>query len=172
VTTPAAGLNTILTVCQNVTTAVSGGGKKVEMKYTDDLPGSVRYANRGMKKEAELQRIKQLESLGLVAAGIAHDFNNLLQGIVGNISLARTHLEQTAAAHKLLGDAEEICMTAKKLTDNLLTFSKGGSPSKTIFNINERIEDWVRPILGCSNISCDLRLPGECRHIEIGRAHV
>jgi signal transduction histidine kinase len=123
-------------------------------------------------QEAELQNMKHLESLELVAAGLAHDFNNLLQGILGNIFLAKMHIGPTDAANKLLGDAEGICMSAKHLTDHLLIFSKGGSPVKTIFNINDKIIDWVDPILSSSNISCDLQLSDEACPLEADESQI
>jgi signal transduction histidine kinase len=125
-----------------------------------------------MKEEAELQKIKQLESLGLVAAGIAHDFNNLLHVITGNIYLARSYVGPEDTAYKLLGDAEDICRSAKRLTGRLLTFSEGGSPCKTVFNINDRIRDWVAPILSGSNISYDLQLPDECYFVEADESQI
>jgi PAS domain S-box-containing protein len=40
---------------------------------------------------AELERVRQLESIAALSGGIAHDYNNLLTAILGNISLANCH---------------------------------------------------------------------------------
>ena len=44
--------------------------------------------------EENLQRAHKLESIGILAGGIAHDFNNILTGIIGNLSLLKSYLEQ------------------------------------------------------------------------------
>ena len=43
--------------------------------------------------EEELLRVRNLESLGVLAGGIAHDFNNFLTIVQGNIELAKMQLE-------------------------------------------------------------------------------
>jgi signal transduction histidine kinase/CheY-like chemotaxis protein len=82
--------------------------------------------------EAQARRAQQLDSLGVLAGGLAHDFNNLLVGIVGCIDLARldalnAELPATAdALSEALGAADR----AKALVRQLLTFSRGGAPSR------------------------------------------
>ena len=49
--------------------------------------------------EDELFRVRNLESLGVLAGGIAHDFNNFLTIVQGNIELARMELEPDAPVH-------------------------------------------------------------------------
>ena len=44
----------------------------------------------------ELLRVRNLESLGVLAGGIAHDFNNFLTVVQGNIELAKMQLEPDA----------------------------------------------------------------------------
>jgi len=78
--------------------------------------------------EEEILKSQKLESLGVLAGGIAHDFNNVLTAIIGNASLARLSLSTQDKAHAVLFDIEKAAMRAKKLTHQLLTFSKGGAP--------------------------------------------
>ncbi len=79
--------------------------------------------------EAELQRASKLESVGLLAGGIAHDFNNILAIIMGNLNLAMMEkaVEEGKAA-RWLKEAERGAMRARDLTQQLLTFAKGGEP--------------------------------------------
>ena len=81
------------------------------------------------RKQVEAERIKssKLESVGLLAAGIAHDFNNILTAILGNVSLAKL-VSPSAAAVEVLTQAERAAVRARDLTQQLLTFSKGGAP--------------------------------------------
>ena len=107
--------------------------------------------------ETELLRMKNLESLGLVAGGIAHDFNNLLQGVLGNVVFAKMLLDPEDKAYKLLVETENIYESARQLTGKLLTFSKGGAPVKKTFDIKNPIRDWSSSTLTGSNIVCDLQ---------------
>ncbi|HEX9023844.1 MAG TPA: PocR ligand-binding domain-containing protein, partial [Geobacteraceae bacterium] len=80
------------------------------------------------KYEEERLKIDKLESLGVLAGGIAHDFNNIITGILGNISLARMHLDASHKSFKPLGAAEKASQRAAELAHQLLTFAKGGGP--------------------------------------------
>jgi len=93
------------------------------------------------KLDQERLRTQKLESLGVLAGGIAHDFNNLLSGILGNISLAKASLPETGEVADRLLDTEKAVLRAKNLTQQLLTFAKGGAPIKTESSLPEIIQD-------------------------------
>ncbi|MHB0876297.1 MAG: PAS domain S-box protein [Anaerolineae bacterium] len=78
--------------------------------------------------EEERAKVNKLESLGVLAGGIAHDFNNLLTGIMGNIILARMDVPDRPEVDDTLEEAEKAATRAKGLTQQLLTFAKGGMP--------------------------------------------
>jgi len=82
--------------------------------------------------ERQARRAQQLDSLGVLAGGIAHDFNNLLTGIVGNIDLARILAEdaQQPQVVELLAEALTATARAAALARQLVTFSRGGEPSR------------------------------------------
>jgi len=86
------------------------------------------------RTEAELLKIQKLDSLGIIAGKIAHDFNNILMGIIGNLSLARASIDKKDELIELLDNAIEVSEHAKKLSNQLLSFSKGGYPIKEFFN--------------------------------------
>ena len=81
-----------------------------------------------------------LESIGTLAGGIAHDFNNLLMAVTGYISLAKTRLHPEDKAYALLSEAERISFLGKDLTQQLITFSKGGEPTKKIISFHKLIK--------------------------------
>ncbi len=93
------------------------------------------------KMGEEIQRTQKLESLGVMAGGIAHDFNNILTAMMGNISLARSVTETGTDLSECLEDAEKACVRAKGLTQQLLTFAKGGIPIKKVIRIKELIRE-------------------------------
>lgn len=78
--------------------------------------------------ESALVNMQKLESLGILAGGIAHDFNNLLTAILGNLSLLQAKLDGGEETLVLLKEAQDACGAAKSLSNELLTFSKGGAP--------------------------------------------
>jgi PAS domain S-box-containing protein len=98
---------------------------------------SARDITDSKRMEEELFKSRKLESLGILAGGIAHDFNNLLGGILGNISLAKFNSKTGEKAYKYLEDTERAITQAKNLTQQLLTFSKGGAPIKKVSSIRE-----------------------------------
>ncbi len=106
--------------------------------------------------DADLQRVKKLEAVGVLAGGIAHDFNNILAAILGNINMARLELEagSNSGVDELLAEAERASLRAKGLTGQLLTFAKGGEPIKDVANLDEVIRDSADFVLRGSKVSC------------------
>ena len=88
--------------------------------------------------EQELVKTQKLESIGMLAGGIAHDFNNLLQGIFGYISMAKHSVDQKDKALAMLEQAEKALHSSVSLTNQLLTFSKGGKPVKKVVRTSSR----------------------------------
>ena len=91
--------------------------------------------------EGEQVKSQKLESLGILAGGIAHDFNNLLMSIMGNISLARLNQPVESDLGEILAEVEASCAQAKNLTQQLLTFSRGGKPVKKTTVISNLIRE-------------------------------
>ncbi|GBD92613.1 sporulation kinase E [bacterium BMS3Abin05] len=113
----------------------------------------LRDVTERQRLEEELLNAQKLESLSLLAGGIAHDFNNILTGVLGNISLAKMEIEQDNEVFDILTDAEKASLRAKDLTQQLLTFSKGGAPIKKATSIEEIIKDTAHFALRGSNVS-------------------
>jgi nitrogen-specific signal transduction histidine kinase/CheY-like chemotaxis protein len=123
--------------------------------------------------DEERSKAARLESIGILAGGIAHDFNNILAAILGNISLAMeiTRHEGSASA-ELLADAEKSSLRAKGLTQQLLTFSKGGEPVRKPFCIRELLVTTTRFSLRGSNVVCEFDLPGHPCVVEADEGQV
>jgi len=117
--------------------------------------------------EEKLLKTEKIESLGVLAGGIAHDFNNLLNAIMGNIDLAVMDLDPGDRACESLSRAEKAVLRAKDLTQQLLTFSKGGAPIKKAASISELIRDSADFATRGSNVKCSFDLPEELWKVEI-----
>ncbi len=119
------------------------------------------------KLETELARTQKLESLGLLAGGIAHDFNNILTAIFGNIILARMNTGEDSAGFEHLAEAEKAMVRAKELTQQLLTFSKGGAPVKETADISGIIIDSTKFMLRGSQSGCEFALDPSLWTVEV-----
>ena len=79
--------------------------------------------------------------------------------VTGYISLAKTRLHPEDKAYTLLSEAERISFLGKDLTQQLITFSKGGEPSKKIISFHRLIKETAEAVLSGSNIKCKYILP-------------
>ncbi len=104
--------------------------------------------------EEDLQRGQKLESLGLLAGGIAHDFNNLLQAIMGNLSLASLYADPGSQVARKISETEFAVSRSKELTQQLLTFARGGEPIKKALAIDELLQGTCSFSLKGSNVKC------------------
>ena len=101
----------------------------------------------------EVNRINNLESIGLLSGGLAHDFNNVLNIIYGNITFVKMLAEGNAAIVEPLTDAEEACERAKELGIRLQAFSQGTAPHKVLIALYSLIEDAAGVLFKGSHIS-------------------
>jgi signal transduction histidine kinase/CheY-like chemotaxis protein len=104
------------------------------------------------RAEQEHLKLTKLESLGLLAGGIAHDFNNLLTGLFGNIGLIKMSLAADHKAHKYVDRAMRAMEHTTALTNQLLTFAKGGDPIKEVIAIGEVITETAQFSLRGSHV--------------------
>ena len=134
--------------------------------------GICRDVTERKRAEEELLKMEKLESIGILAGGIAHDFNNILTAIQGNISLAKMFANANDKIYKRLEEAEKAGMRARDLTQQLLTFSRGGAPVKKTISIANVVRDSCDFALRGSNVKCDLRLPSEVWPVEADEGQI
>ncbi|MGB7567046.1 MAG: PAS domain S-box protein [Chitinivibrionales bacterium] len=124
-------------------------------KFTQN---TVRDVTEKQKLAESMQRTDKLESLGVLAGGIAHDFNNLLGGIFGYIDMAREESPSGGLAAKYLDKAVLVFNRAKDLTQQLLTFSRGGSPVLKTGLVGPLVKECATFALSGSKISCKFHI--------------
>lgn len=133
---------------------------------------SVHDITERKKLERELAKAQKLESVGALAGGIAHDFNNILMGIMGNISLAMLDPDDKDKILQRLSTAEKSCNRAKALTQQLLTFAKGGEPVKNLTSVGEIIRDAADLALKDSVIKGKVSIPDDLWPAEIDEGQI
>ncbi|MDJ0667876.1 MAG: PAS domain S-box protein [Desulfobacterales bacterium] len=124
------------------------------------------------KIEEELVKIQKLESLGVLAGGIAHDFNNFLTAIIGNLSLAMLDSKPGDQVVARLKEMEKASLQAKDLTQQLLTFSKGGEPVKKLVNFVDLVKHSATFSLRGSNVRCEFSIAENLRPAEVDEGQI
>lgn len=123
------------------------------------------------RMEEELLKVEKLESIGILAGGIAHDLNNLLTGVIGNISLAKIY-DDLGEKNKSLEEAENASMQIKGLTQQLLTFSKGGTPILQTADIAELLKKSTSFTLRGSNVKCEFAVDDDLWIVEVDSGQI
>jgi len=121
-------------------------------RQTDQIRQQV---ERESRLQAELTRAGKLESLGLLAGGIAHDFNNLLTVLIGNMSLLRLDTTLGPDSSRSLAQAEKAAARARDLTQQLLTFAKGGAPLRAAVSLPEVVREVAEFALRGAKVRCE-----------------
>jgi PAS domain S-box-containing protein len=124
------------------------------------------------KMEEDMARSEKLDSIGVLAGGIAHDFNNLLTAIFGNITLAKMYANRQSDVYKRLEESEKAAERARDLTQQLLTFSKGGAPVKKTIALQELGKESANFVLRGSNVKCEFSFPADLWHVEADEGQI
>ena len=125
-----------------------------------------------LRTEQELIKVKKLESIGVLAGGIAHDFNNILVAILGNIDLSLRDSNLTDGTQKLLMEAVKASYQARDLTQQLLTFAKGGEPIKKAASLVDVVKDSANFVLRGAKVACRYFFPDDLWFVDIDKGQI
>ncbi|MFP4363516.1 MAG: ATP-binding protein [Spirochaetia bacterium] len=125
------------------------GGREYVLSVINDL-------TQRRIAELEHERLIKLKSLGSLAGGIAHDFNNVLTRIIGNLSLMHVQELPLLQKDECIDQAMKASLEAKALTQQLLTFSKGGEPVKEAASVAQLLEE-----------TCNFLIQGRTKNLEV-----
>jgi PAS domain S-box-containing protein len=131
-----------------------------------------RDISRQKKMEEEILKAQKMESISILAGGIAHDFNNILSGILGNVQLARFFYPEGKDINKYFDGVEEAIDVATTLTQQLLTFSKGGKPVKRVVNITDLLKEAVEFALRGSNVKSKFVINDDLWNVEVDTGQI
>ena len=113
----------------------------------------------------EVNRIRNLEAIGILAGGLSHDFNNVLNIVNGNVTFAKMLVSENSEIAELLTDAEEACRRASELGVRLQAISQGGRPVYQPIVLSAIAESAAKSILG-AGISHAITVPGDLLPLE------
>lgn len=141
-----------------------------------DITERKRLEQHRRELETSLARADKLNAIGTLAAGIAHDFNNMLTGMFGYLEIALETAKKNGEQQIARYLARAVCSLekAKGLTGELLTFAKGGAPSKSPRNLADFVKKAVlfsvsgSDILTSFNVERDMKC--DLDEIQMARA--
>lgn len=165
------------------TTLIDKKGRKIRISDSGapirDKTGKVigivlvfRDIREKLRTEQELTKIKKLESIGVLAGGIAHDFNNILAAILGNIDLSLRDKNLNENTQRRLMQAQTASFRARDLTQQLLTFSKGGQPIKEVASLAEVVQESAEFSLRGDTVACSYDFPDDLWLVDIDKGQI
>ncbi len=167
-------LQTVLTGRNGITCQVDGRCAPMH-----DLSGRAiggvavfRDVTERSRLEAELLRSSKLESVGILAGGIAHDFNNILTVVMGNVTLAMLDSTVTDAVGRWLEEAERGVLRARDLTQQLLTFAKGGDPVRKTVRLPEVVREAAEFALHGSKVRCEFSIASDLWAADVDKGQI
>jgi len=80
---------------------------------------------------------------------------------MGNIGLAQRYIDRKSEAYDVLEEAERASLEARGLTQQLLTFAKGGTPVKELASIRDVVVDSATFALRGSTVKCCFDMPDD-----------
>jgi len=125
-----------------------------------------------LRTEEELTKVRKLESIGVLAGGIAHDFNNILASILGNIDLSLRDSELNEKTKRRLKYAQTASFRARDLTQQLLTFAKGGQPIKQTASLAEVVQESAGFVLRGDKVACQYDFPDDLWRVDIDKGQI
>ena len=122
--------------------------------------------------ELQLFQAQKVETLGTLSGGIAHDFNNLLMVILLNLELAQSRTPLNDEMGALLAEAARAAKTSGGLTQQLLTFAKGGAPIRKPIDLAGVIQEAVRLAVSGSRVRYDFNLARDLWLAEVDAGQI
>lgn len=119
------------------------------------------------RMEEVLQQSQKMEAISTLSGGIAHDFNNVLSVLKGNLSYALSIIKKEDELYEVLSDVLQGTAHAQNLTNQFLTFAKGGAPVKKVEDVNKIIGESARFASSGTKSRIDFKLSENLKTAEI-----
>jgi len=136
------------------------------------LMAAISHSVAILRLKAEALRVKHLEAIGVLAGGLAHDFSNLLQIVLGNVALAKKHVDQGSPAFTYLKEAESISKDARNLGKRLGTLARRESGLKQKMPLTPVIIYSVKAALSGTSITPTFDLPPDIPQVSVDKTQM
>ncbi len=143
-----------------------------ERDQATGITGISRDLTERKKMEEEIIKADKLESIGILAGGIAHDFNNYLAVLLGNISLVKMFKDDTLKVLEKLDNMERATLRAKDLSNQLLTFAKGGAPVKETLAVGSFLVNQIKTNLTGSKVRPEFFMAEDLDAVEADKGQL
>ncbi|MDQ1351308.1 MAG: domain S-box protein [Acidobacteriota bacterium] len=134
-------------------------GKNYLLTLLNDVTEKKRAEEERLVLEKQLYQFHKMESLSTLAGGIAHDFNNILGVILGYSELSLTELpeEPTNPLRENIENLVKAVGRAKKLVQQILTFSHQGEEQQKPLNVNDLAKQTLEILRSTLPVNIELR---------------
>ena len=116
--------------------------------------------------------LSKLESTGILAGGIAHDFNNLLATMVLNVDLILLTQRTSPDTVRGLESVKSAATAAKTLTQQLITFARGGASLRAPADLAPVLAQAVPLALSGSNVRGEISVAPDLARAEIDAGQI
>lgn len=110
--------------------------------------------------DSQISEIKFSNDALFLIKGIVHDYNNIATIIHGNISVAKSLIEQSSEEYKYLTASEKGVLQAKELSDLLLSYTNGPLEQNHV-SLKEVIQEIPKLLLLDTEIKVIYDFPGK-----------
>jgi len=93
--------------------------------------------------EAQLERAKKMEAIGILAGGVAHDLNNILSGLVSYPELILMQLPEESPFKDAILTIQKSGESAAAVVDDMLTLARRGVNVSGVVNLNNTISEYL-----------------------------
>ena len=110
----------------------------------EDITGQKLAEEENAKLEAQLNQVRKLESLGILAGGMAHDFNNILSVIYGYGDIAKMELSEDEPVYDAIANILAAADRAKELVQHILNFSRQTEESMYPIDLKQILKESIK----------------------------
>ena len=133
------------------------------LAFTREITARKAAEDERCRLEECLRQAQKMEAVGQLTGGIAHDFNNILTSVLGYIGMALDHPDAANServAH-YLHRAQASGDRARKLIQQMLTYSRGGRGEPSVFAVDALVREVLQVLESIfpSSIAIEVELP-------------
>ncbi len=110
-------------------------------RLEEEIAEKIKARKEGEELQAQLYQASKLEAIGTMAGGIAHDFNNMVGAILLNAELAIDDVPVGSEARYSMEQIIQVSKRAKKLIEQILTFSRRSDYIREPHDIREVVAE-------------------------------